>query len=580
MDSFADEGVREITCKCSAQSGKTLTLLALVCWIIAEDPGPILWVTKSVLEAKKLMKTRLKPILGYCPPVAEIMPTDKSLNTLLEVYFPGAPLIVTGAESPASLQSTPFRYVIMDEARSYPKGAVEMASKRTRSFTHSSKRIIISTPDKENDVVDRNWKAGDQREFLVKCPCCGDEHKMEWGKKDDRNNEELKGGLKWDTNEETCPGGVYDFDVLLETVRYECWNPECDHVWRDTASDRKYISSHGRWVVRNPNAPKTARSFSWHALLPWWAGWKDQVREFLIAKAALEMGDMAPLKDHMNETRGEDWTDRMRYGNDDDEKAVKSRARRYDPKAEWEEEVRRFMTIDVQGKGGRHFKYVIRSWGVNSRSRLLTYGVAWSIDEIKDLISEWDVDPDNVAIDSGKWTKEVYMYCVESGYHWKAFKGDDKYHFTHRGERRMFTESSADPALGTKMQERVRSLPLYIWAKYGVIDQLMSYWGGVLGDWQVFGDVGEPEHEEYLLEVTAVGKRDRELRDGKVVSEYYNKRKDDHWSDCEQMQIVCADASGMLSALPLFDLPGAKVPRVEDERPEPGVFDALEDEMR
>ena len=577
MESFGDEGVREITCKCSAQSGKTLTLLALVCWIIVNDPGPILWVCKSVNEAKKLMKTRLKPMLEMCVPVAERMPTDRSLNTMLEIYFPGSSLILTGAETDAALQSTPFRYVIMDEARSYPKGAVEMASKRLRSYTHSSKRIIISTPNAENDVVDRNYKAGDRRAYHVTCSKCGDEHEMEWGKKNEDGEGHLKGGLKWTTDEDTCPGGRYDFDKLLDTVRYECWNEDCDQEWFDIARDRKYLSSHGRWVAENTSAPRTARSYRWNALLPWWAGWRDQVREFLVATSAVELGDFHPLKDHMNETRGHDWTDRMRYGNDDDEKAVKARARKYDPKEPWEDEVRRFMTIDVQGKGGRHFKYVVRAWGINSRSRLLTYGVAWSLEEINDLISEWEVAPDNVAIDSGKWTKEVYMYGVESGYHWKMLKGDAKYHFTHRGERRMFTESSADPALGTRGQERVRPLPLYIWAKYGVIDQLLAYFSGAVGDWQVFEDIGEKQHQGYLLEVTATSTRDREGRDGSVVTEIYNKRVDDHWSDCEQMQIVAADASGMLNAMPLFDqVQKPKAKSADDER---GVFDDLESEI-
>ena len=212
---------------------------------------------------------------------------------------------------------------------------------------------------------------------------------------------------------------------------------------------------------------------------------------------------------------------------------------------------------------------------INSKSRLLTYGVAWSIDEINDLIEEWQVHPDNVALDSGKWTKEVYKYGVESGYHWKMLKGDDKYHFTQKGVKRTFTESSADPAIGTVKQEWVRLLPLYIWAKYGVLDQLMSYMSGVLGDWQVLSDIGEKHHEEYLLEVTAKGKRDRENRAGEVVSEFYNKREADHFSDCEQMQIVCADASGMLSALPLFENQSKPKP-VEDE---PGIYDELESEI-
>ena len=141
----------------------------------------------------------------------------------------------------------------------------------------------------------------------------------------------------------------------------------------------------------------------------------------------------------------------------------------------------------------------------------------------------------------------------------------------------MFTESSADPALGTRGQERVRPLPLYIWAKYGVIDQLLAYFSGAVGDWQEFEDIGEKQHQGYLLEVTATSTRDREGRDGSVVTEIYNKRVDDHWSDCEQMQIVAADASGMLNAMPLFDqVQKPKVKSADDER---GVFDDLESEI-
>ncbi|MFZ4695702.1 MAG: phage terminase large subunit family protein, partial [Verrucomicrobiia bacterium] len=52
MEAFADESVNELSCMCSAQSAKTLTMLCLLAWAIAEDPGPILWVTSSVQEAR------------------------------------------------------------------------------------------------------------------------------------------------------------------------------------------------------------------------------------------------------------------------------------------------------------------------------------------------------------------------------------------------------------------------------------------------------------------------------------------------------------------------------------------------
>jgi Phage terminase large subunit (GpA) len=53
MEAFADESVNEISAMCSAQSAKTLTILCLMAWAIAEDPGPILWVTASLHQENK-----------------------------------------------------------------------------------------------------------------------------------------------------------------------------------------------------------------------------------------------------------------------------------------------------------------------------------------------------------------------------------------------------------------------------------------------------------------------------------------------------------------------------------------------
>lgn len=198
MEAFADESVNEISCMCSAQSAKTLTILCLLAWAIAEDPGPILWVTSSMQEARKLAKSRLLPMLERCGPVSAKFPKERGQKNTLEIYFPGAPLIIAGSESEASLQSTPFRYIFLDEARSYPPGAIEMVSKRTRSYTYNYKRVFISTPDMEKDAVHQAFLNGDQRHYEVKCPAheCGHFQELEW------KNSGEKGGMKWETTED------------------------------------------------------------------------------------------------------------------------------------------------------------------------------------------------------------------------------------------------------------------------------------------------------------------------------------------------------------------------------------------
>jgi len=556
MEAFADESVNEISIMCSAQSAKTLTILVLLAWAIAEDPGPILWVAASKVEAKKLAKGRVLQLLEKCAPVASKLPRERDRKTTLEIYFPGAPLVITGAESEASLQSTPFRYLILDEARSYPPGALEMVSKRTRSYTHNYKKVMISTPDLENDAVHRAYLAGHQAHYEVKCPACGHFQELRWKEPGQR------GGLKWDTNEVTKPEGRWNYEEMEKTIRYEC--EACGHAIRDVESDRKWLTQegNGRWVAKNPNAPTNIRSFHWNALLPWWAAWKNQVRELLAATAALKWNDWHPLKDWVNETCGEPWTDRRRYQND--EKFIAKREAEYDVTAPWLEEKRRFCTVDVQGKGGRHYYVVVRAWGLGGASRKLWHEKVWHLDEVKRIISDWKVPDENVAIDAGHFTSEVYGYVVASGYRWKALKGDDKPFFTVNGLRTMYTVSDADPAIGTSLQGRVRPIKLYVWSKPSALDRLTLFQQGDAGDWRI-----DPSTDsDYRAQVTAYELRERVDSRGVVRTEWHQKRPDDHYGSCELMQIVCAAATDLLSAPredDLFSQPPAPKPVAEEE---------------
>ncbi len=598
MEAFADEEVNEIAAMCSAQSAKTLTILCLMAWAIAEDPGPILWVTSSLSEARKFAKMRLVPLLERCGPVAARFPRERNRKTTLEIYFPGAPLIITGSESEASLQQTPFRYIFLDETRSYPPGAVEMVSKRTRSFTYNYKRVFISTPDMEGDAVHRAFLNGDQRHYEVKCPGCGHFQELVWKDKDE------KGGLKWDTlandvielhtgdkiegriadiadngaaaavvlkveggveqkidaddirsiARATKPDGKYDLDRIKATVRYEC--EACEHRVHNNDNERKPLTQegNGRWVVKNPQAPSNTRSFFWNALLPHWTNWADQVVEFLTATEALKnWNDFAPLKDHINETRGQPWTDRLRYASD--EKFIHLRSLKYDPREIWADEKRRFGTIDVQARGGRHYWLLIRAWGLAARSRLLYYAKLWSIEEVRAILADWKVEPVNVAIDAGTFTSEVYKYVVESGYRWKAMKGDDRPFFrvTDRqagvARNMMYQISMADPAIGTALQGQVRPIQQYIWSKPSALDRLALFQHGLAGDWRIFPGVTE----EYAVQATAYERRQRTDARGVIRTEWHQKREDHATSD-ELMQIVSAAATDLLSApdLPLF----------------------------
>ena len=51
MERYADPANRKIACQCSAQSTKTVLMYACAGYSFLEDPGPMMWVTKSKPEA-------------------------------------------------------------------------------------------------------------------------------------------------------------------------------------------------------------------------------------------------------------------------------------------------------------------------------------------------------------------------------------------------------------------------------------------------------------------------------------------------------------------------------------------------
>ncbi len=75
----------------------------------------------------------------------------------------------------------------------------------------------------------------------------------------------------------------------------------------------------------------------------------------------------------------------------------------------------------------------------------------------------------------------------------------------------------------------MRKISLYVWANCGAIDRLLAMMHGYIVKWQV-DDVGGDD--EYARQITAKGPRTVTDRRGQVRHEFYNKREDDHLSDC------------------------------------------------
>lgn len=522
MESFADNVVKTISIMCSAQSAKTETMLAMLNWIISEDPGPTMWVTSNDDEALKFCIERLMPTLYSCEKVKDLMPksmtgaVDRRKAKAQEIHFPRMTLEVIGSNSESKLQSKPRRWLLMDEVRNWPDGALPMVLKRTRAY-YNAKRIIISTPLKQHDAVHQNFIQGDQRHWHVPCPTCGHPQTVTWDK------------IKWDENEITRPHGLWDFDELAKTIRFECEHSGCQIT--DNPIARRHFAGKGTWVPHNRLAPKHYRSYHWNALIPTWVRWRDLVEEWINANKALSWGDPKPLQTFVNETLGEPWEDRMQWG--DDSAYLEGRKADYRMGEVWNDEKMRFLAADVQKD---RLIYVCRAFAAGGRSRLLDYGTLRTFDDLRAKVDELHIDPDNVIMDAAHRTPEVYRAVIDSGYRWKPFWGDDRAYFTLGTLKSVWTCNNIDPFIGTHLEGRAAPIRLYHWSNPSIKDMLMMMMQGKSSAWEIPKHIGT----DYILEVTAEYRQEVVDARGQVKYKWARKRHDNHAFDCECMILVAA----------------------------------------
>ena len=531
METAQDRHVRKTVVQCSAQSAKTQTVMGMACWIITESPGPSMYVMAAADEAKDFLRDRVLPTFAKCKPVAErMLSVDK-----LTVLFSGCPFYFTGAGSRSKLQGKPIKYIFLDEIRNYPEGAIELALKRVRSFWNH-KIFMISTPSLEGDDVDLAYRSGSQESWNTVCPKCGRVEKLIFER------------LKWDTNPTTKPEGIWNYDALAASVRLNC--SQCDHVWRDNPVERYQVARDGKFVAENPNAPKHIKSFHWNALLPQWVPWRSIVEEYLNARKSLKNSqpDYEPYKAFICETLGKSWEPSL--GIITDFEFLDARKDAYDFNDAWPEERIRFMAADKQAAGGEHYWWLIRAFGDNGASRLISYGRAENTEELEGLRIKYGVSVKNCMMDSGYRAMEVYRWVQKSG--WKAFKGDsvDFYTVTVPDEktggtktvRRIWMKSQVEAAFGLRKEARKkvvgsRTIGLFRFSSDTAKDFQAEFMRGFIGRWTIPARVGS----DYMRHITSERRVLKEDSRGRTHYVWMQSAgAPNHLLDCELMILVAA----------------------------------------
>ena len=264
MRAFTDPNVNRIVMVASSQVGKSELELNIIGYIIAQDPGSILYIQPAEADGKKFSRQRIAPMIRACKQlrgkVADVKSRDGG-NTILQKMFPGGSLTITGSNSAPALASMPIRYVLGDERDRWADSAGsegdpwELARARQITF-YNRKSVEVSTPTtKGSSKIEDSYNMGTQERWVHQCPNCGE------------FNEICFETIKHDRHKKN----INNREINSVTVKgHAC--PDCGHLF----SQEEMRKQPAKWQAENPEAYKTGvRSFWLTAFASPWVTWES-----------------------------------------------------------------------------------------------------------------------------------------------------------------------------------------------------------------------------------------------------------------------------------------------------------------
>lgn len=426
MDAFTDPRVEEIIFVKPTQVGGTEALNNMLAYVVQQDPSPSLVVYPQLELAEFTSKNRLQPMFELSPATAARYRTGESKD--LELQFDGMYVVISGANSPASLASRPIRFLFMDEVDKYPKSAGKeadprsLARERTKTFAFNKKIVQTSTPTVKNGPIWQAWEAADVRlQYFVPCPHCGHFQTLKF--KQIKFDKELKR------------------EEVRQTAHYEC--EACRQTIRD--NHKPFMLRAGEWRDQDGKPRRGGKTGFWlNAIYSPWVRFGDVAYEFLTAKRSPE-----ELMNFVNSWLAEPWEHTQVKMNSD---KVLERISGYEEGVVPERTI--FLTAGVDVQKDR-FYFTIRAWGERMTSWNVRHGFVETWAEIEDIMNLPYYARDGTeyfvhlcGIDSGYNADETYDFCVKNSEWAVAVKGSsteiqNKFRLTKidREERGMYNIS-------------------------------------------------------------------------------------------------------------------------------------------
>lgn len=529
MEAIVDPKIRLVSIIAAVQSSKTTSPELTLCYIIANLPGPCLWLDQTDEDAKDESESRLQKLFESCEPVKKLFPKNKNKQRNCTIHFSnGMTLWLLGAYNKTNLQRRSIRWLFGDETWRWPVGHMAEAEARTTAFGWLGKCVFMSQGGEENDDTHRKFETTDMREWHYKCPKCGKYIPYKWE------------NIEWDDD---CKdeNGEYDFSKINHSTALKC--PECGEYFEDSDRMRRILNKDGKFIALNPNASKENVGFHWNALAS--MSWGKLAELYLRAKIAARKGDSSLLQQFYQKRLALAWREfaedyRLEiasgcYNSGDvwDEEAGFNKLGEIIAPPFAENEViapLRIMSVDVQMNC---FYLVVRAWSINGSSRLLWHEKVLTWEDIEEIQKRFRILDNLVFVDAGYNSFEVYKHCGERN--WIALMGDNRANFFHRLPNGKTVLRFYSPVKHIFISRYVKCR-MHFWSNLNVKDTLTRIRRNQNpadgATWEVPSDISE----DYLKQMES---EHRIKKGNSWIWEQIGNRPN-HYLDCEAMN--CAGA--------------------------------------
>jgi len=281
---------RVVAVKKGAQIGfSTGVIESGIGWIIAQNPGNILFLTGHSDLVEEAMNKKIDQMIDSCGLRKMIKPqilrakNMRTGDTSKAKEFPGGSLVAGSASNHKLLRQRSVRYGFVDDFDAAKKMTKEsgstttMIEQRFAAYYDKMKLLYISTPElAESSNIQPVYLLGDQRLYHIKCPKCGKLISLFWVVDIAGTDGREKAGMTWRTDNHGS--------LIPGTVEYVC--QRCGDAFDDSTKDELINPKNGaRWIATAE--PSQEGYYSYHiSSLYAPAGmydWEHYVREYIKA---------------------------------------------------------------------------------------------------------------------------------------------------------------------------------------------------------------------------------------------------------------------------------------------------------